>query len=102
MHRAIAVKEDKFGKTMVCKDCKAKMSFNKDGKGRVDNKKYLEFNKANFVQPFGRTGNLYRRIYGNPDPHKFEYKPKHIAEAEARKGWDELDKKKFHDKKEYL
>lgn len=91
MHNAVTIKDDKFGIVKVCKICKARMSFSKDKTGRIDNRKYLEFNKANFVQPFGRTGNLYRRLYGNPDPKKFEYKPRHIARAEAEKGWKELD-----------
>lgn len=102
MHQPIATSEDKYGKRMVCKTCKEKISFNKDSKGRVDNRKYLEFNKRNFVQPFGRTGNLYRSIYGNPDPHKFEYKPRHIARAEAEKGWKELSTVHLKDKKTYL
>lgn len=102
LHRPKIIKDTKEGIVNICEICKKKLILPKDVTGRINNKKYLEFNKANFVQPFGRTGNLYRRIHGTPNPKDFEYTPKHVARQQAEKGWDELGKQSLKSQRELI
>jgi hypothetical protein len=77
-----------------CKICRKIVTFTKERwTGRIDNNRYLKEHIRNFAQPWGRTGNQYRRIYGNPDPRKFAYKKPEQAKKENERGWDELDRR---------
>jgi hypothetical protein len=46
-----------------CDICNKKIRFNKDKRGRVDNKQYLEAHIRELCQPHGRTAKIYYRIY---------------------------------------
>lgn len=56
-------KEFKDVKYEVCILCNKRFRWNKDYKGRVDNKKYLEAHARSFAQRFGRTKQLYMKLY---------------------------------------
>jgi hypothetical protein len=48
-----------------CSQCHRKAIYRKDKDGRVDNRRYGREHQRDFLQPFGESRELYRRIYGH-------------------------------------
>ena len=72
----------------ACINCGKIVMYNKV-RGRVDNAKYLRDHIRTTVQPYGRTGKLFRQIYGIETVELLrknaEAKSKSMSES-----WDEL------------
>lgn len=65
LHSYKVINENKEGRLEVCVECKKKLSIKKDSKtGRIDNKKYLEEHQRDTAQPYGKTGNVFKKYYG--------------------------------------
>ena len=65
-HQPETVAENQKILMQRCQICSAHWTFNKDSKGRVHNKNYLKMNVAKTAQPGGRTGKVFRQMYGKP------------------------------------
>lgn len=64
-HDMRIIHENAHAKWEVCQICGKRYRFNKNAKGRTDNRKYLELHVRNFAQKNGATKRIYNRIY-NP------------------------------------
>ena len=96
-----AIKQAKQGEVHVCRFCKYRAVYHKEPKtGRIDNARYLKDLVRDFAQPGGRTGHIFKRVHGNKKLE--DYKPRHVAKKENRKGWDELAKLTRQDNKTFL
>lgn len=62
-HDFEAIFEDDHIKVERCKICNKKSRFKKHFKGRIDNRAYLEAHARNFAQGWGRTRQLYMKLY---------------------------------------
>ena len=74
-HNYKIVNDSKEGTLEICIECKHRNSFKKDPKtGRIDNRKYLKEHQRDTAQPFGRTGKLFRKIYGDDAQYISKFK----------------------------
>ena len=54
------------GTREICTECKRVNTFRKDPRnGRIDNRKYLKEHQRDTAQPFGKTGKIFRKYYGD-------------------------------------
>lgn len=63
LHDFIAIKDLPDALIEVCRFCGEKMIYNKVN-GKYDTQKYLQAHLRDTLQPYGPTGELFRRIYG--------------------------------------
>lgn len=56
----------------ICENCGKKVCYYKDEKGRVDNTKYVRDHIRDYIQPYGKNDNLFRKIYGEQPTHDLE------------------------------
>ena len=75
----------------VCVRCGKKVVYNKGPKGRINNSKYLRDHLRSTVQPFGRTRELFEKIYGHKVAIEF-YKKFYgrKTKAQLKKEWEEM------------
>lgn len=74
-HNYKVINDTQEGKVEVCIECKHRLSTRKDVKtGRIDNKKYLKEHIRDTAQPFGKTGKLFRKFYGDDAQYIDRYK----------------------------
>ena len=65
IHDFKKVNENSDGILEICTECKFRLTTKKDPKtSRIDNRKYIKAHKRDALQPFGRTGKLFRKYYG--------------------------------------
>jgi hypothetical protein len=64
-HNYYTIKDLPDGKLEICIECKKRLTTKKDPKtGRIDNKKYLKEHIRDTAQPFGKTGKIFAKNYG--------------------------------------
>lgn len=73
-HNFRLIKEDDSGIREICIECKFVLKTPKGKTGRIDNKKFLKEHIRDSCQPFGRTGKLFRKIYGDDAQYINKYK----------------------------
>jgi hypothetical protein len=64
VHNYQIVKQDGSGITEVCLECKKKLTTRQDSKGRINNRNYLLEHVRDTAQPHGRTGKIFKKVYG--------------------------------------
>jgi len=75
LHNFRKVNENKDGIVEICVECKFRLITKKDSScGRIDNRKYLQEHKLDTLQPFGRTGKLFRKYYGDDAQYISKFK----------------------------
>lgn len=65
LHDYQIVSENKEGVREICKTCRKILVTRKDKNERIDNKKYLQEHKRDFLQPKGQDSQLFKKHYGN-------------------------------------
>lgn len=75
LHSFKKINEDNSGILEICTECKFRLSTKKDPKTqRIDNRKFSNAHKLDLLQPFGRTGKLFRKYYGDKAQYINKYK----------------------------
>ena len=65
LHNYFVISENTDGKVEMCLECKKRLTTKKDPlTARIDNRKYIKEHKRDVLQPHGRTGKLFSKVYG--------------------------------------
>lgn len=67
IHDLRIIKEDHRGILEVCRECKKKVKTKKGSDSRINNKQYLKTHIRDTAQPHGRTGKVFKKLYGEPE-----------------------------------
>lgn len=79
-------------KVDYCTECKKKLVYRKDAEGRIDNKRYYEDHKRNYLQ---RDDPLFYKYHDKP----FDLKEDHeIANQEYQRQMEQVERNKFNNK----
>lgn len=79
-----------------CENCGKKTRYNKNG-GKYDKNKYLRAHLRDTLQPYGRTGKLFREIYGTKSLESANlWNQKFQSEKKRKEEYQELiEKRRF-------
>lgn len=65
-HNYKTINDNADGRLEICIECKKRLVTRKDSKtNRIDNKKYIKEHTRDTAQPFGRTGKIFIKHYGD-------------------------------------
>lgn len=60
------INDNADGRLEICIQCKYRLATKKDAHtGRIDNRKYLKDHVVDTAQPFGKTGKIFIKHYGD-------------------------------------
>lgn len=74
IHDLEMIRETSNGILEVCKSCKKRIKTRKGFSDKINNKEYLKTHVADTAQPYGRTGKVFKKLYGEPDDFERERK----------------------------
>jgi hypothetical protein len=67
IHDYQIITDSEHGLVEKCKLCRKRLVTRKGNKGRIDNKKYREEHRRDFLQPSGKTKGDFAKTYGEFD-----------------------------------
>lgn len=63
-HTYERIAENEEALVEICTQCKKRLTTKKDKRGRIDNEKFRKEHVADFAQPHGATGKVFKKLYG--------------------------------------